>query len=195
MGNRKPGRPPKHTGLATPASLKKVVANGSELQDLRASNGQPEEPVLQAVLEESAPQARTRGVFGAADPDDGGRRAEAQQRAVPNAPGRATQDGELRLANLFKSLLNEVCDPAFGREYGAGLTNAEVLARRILNDALSGDKAARELVIDRVEGKAVRGEKVQSSDTTVEDQVDEATVALLNGLSGSPDKGTDNGKS
>lgn len=71
------------------------------------------------------------------------------------------------------------------------MTNAEVLARNILNDALAGDKAAREMIVDRVEGKAVRGEKVQTADTTVEDQIGEAEVALLNGLAGGPDKGAD----
>lgn len=70
------------------------------------------------------------------------------------------------------------------------MSNAEVLMRGILRDALKGDKAAREILLDRAEGKAVRGQVVQSADTTVEDQIDAAALALLNGLA-EPDKGAD----
>lgn len=92
---------------------------------------------------------------------------------------------------MFKRLLAEVASPKFQTNEAAVLTNADVLARGILEDAMAGDKAAREIVLDRVEGKAVRGQTIQSADTTVEDQITEAEVALLNNLA-KPDKGADN---
>lgn len=93
------------------------------------------------------------------------------------------------MSDLFKRLLREVAVAGFQDVPGERMSNAEVLARGIMNAALLGDKAARELVIDRVEGKAVRGQTVQTADMTVEDQVDEAMIALL---SAPTDKGPEN---
>lgn len=68
------------------------------------------------------------------------------------------------------------------------MKNLEILARGLVQDALNGDKNTRELVIDRIEGKAVRAAQVQPPDTTLEDQLDRASVAALNELAEQKDE-------
>lgn len=65
------------------------------------------------------------------------------------------------------------------------MNNAEVLARRLLHRALKENPAAMEMVIDRVEGKAVRAAQVAQQDTTLDDQLtrlDEQTLDALAGV-------------
>lgn len=62
------------------------------------------------------------------------------------------------------------------------LTYMDVLATRLMADALNGDRAAREQVLNRVDGKPSMAEKVRTPDTTVEDQLDALAVQSLNKL-------------
>lgn len=64
-------------------------------------------------------------------------------------------------------------------------SNLEVLARKVVDSALTtsmGSQRARELIVERIEGKAQRANQVVQPDTTLEDQIDRAAVALLNDL-------------
>ena len=69
------------------------------------------------------------------------------------------------------------------------MTNAEVLTRMLVDKALQQNQFAMEMVLDRYEGKPVRAQTVQSADTTIEEQIDKASVALLNSLT---EEGKDN---
>lgn len=60
------------------------------------------------------------------------------------------------------------------------MSNAEVLTRGLVAAALEGKQFAIEAVLDRYEGKPVRANQVQTADTTVEEQIDRQSVALLN---------------
>lgn len=62
------------------------------------------------------------------------------------------------------------------------MTNAEALARKLLDRALREDKVAMEMVADRIEGKAVRAAQVNAVDKTVEDQLDHLDNARLDDL-------------
>lgn len=62
------------------------------------------------------------------------------------------------------------------------MSNAEVLARKLLSKALFEDKVAMEMVADRIEGKAVRAAQVNAVDKTVEDQLDRLDNARLDDL-------------
>lgn len=65
------------------------------------------------------------------------------------------------------------------------MTNMEVLARRVFDSALSsgmGAQKARELVVDRLEGKAGRATPVQGANTELDDQLDRVAIGLLNEL-------------
>jgi len=66
-----------------------------------------------------------------------------------------------------------------------GMTNLEALARRVFDEALSrnlGSQRARELIVERLEGKAVRGDKPVTPDTTLEDQLERTEADLINSL-------------
>lgn len=178
---RKPGRPPKKIGLAP---LEKV--DGSTLRDLRHSNANPEGSVLPETREAHSEAARTLGVFRAARGVDGGRAESASQpSAVPDVSGDEAAGVEEPIASIFKRLLQETAAPQF-QENGTRWRNAEVLARTILNRALQENQAAIDIVLDRAEGKAVRGTPVAQTDTTIEDQIDRASVEQLNKLVPTP---------
>jgi hypothetical protein len=81
----------------------------------------------------------------------------------------------------LKRLLREVAASRH-QEDGSRMTNAEVLARKLLERALEGNQAAQELVVDRVEGKAGRAAPAGASDVQLEEQIDRAAVAALNSL-------------
>lgn len=69
----------------------------------------------------------------------------------------------------------------------------EVLARKVFSAALAdnlGSQRARELVIERLEGKAGRATPIQGTNTELDDQLDRAAVSALNDLV--PDKGAEN---
>lgn len=71
------------------------------------------------------------------------------------------------------------------------MTNLEVLARKVFFAALTdfmGAQRARELVIERLEGKAGRAAPTQGANTELDDQLDRAAVSALNDLV--PEKGT-----
>jgi hypothetical protein len=66
------------------------------------------------------------------------------------------------------------------------MTNLEALARRVFDEALTaalGSQRAREMIVERLEGKAVRGEKPNLPDTNLDDQLDRTEADLINALS------------
>lgn len=182
MANRTPGRPRKHVGLVPP--LKKV-SDGPELRDLRDQEYKPEGSVLQEAPENSAPPARTSRIFGAAEGDDGGRRADAIPPAVLDSPGRPpADDADLTFTNILKRIGLELAAPGL-QDRDTQMMNLEVLARRVWDEAMSknmGSQRAREMIAERLEGKAVRGEKPVTPDTSIEEQIDRAEVELINSL-------------
>lgn len=65
------------------------------------------------------------------------------------------------------------------------ITQLEALVRRIWQEALSGNmgsQRARELIVERLEGKAPRGEAPKTANTTLEEQLEKTEVDLLNSL-------------
>lgn len=60
------------------------------------------------------------------------------------------------------------------------MSNAEVLMRQLVDYALAGKQFAIEAVLDRFEGKPVRADRLTTPDTTIEEQIDLQSVALLN---------------
>lgn len=60
------------------------------------------------------------------------------------------------------------------------MTKREVLARKLIQRALSGDKDAQVIVIERVEGKAGKAADPKIGDDLLESTIDEAGVAALN---------------
>lgn len=172
---RKPGRPPKYVGLAPP--LRKVVDRGDTLHDLRSPAGRQEEPVLRPSREGDAAEAPQVRVFATPNDSHGGRGAEAQQATLPGAT--VPLDTELRVSALIKNILAEVAADRY-QEDGTRMSNAEVLTRGLVAAALEGKQFAIEAVLDRYEGKPVRANQVQTADTTVEEQIDRQSVALLN---------------
>lgn len=65
---------------------------------------------------------------------------------------------------------------------GRLVTNAEVLAARIMADAISGDRNMRDLVVAYTEGKPGTKQEQKVADTSIEDQIDRASIAHLNSL-------------
>lgn len=181
---RKPGRPPKHIGLSTPLNLKKVV-DGNSLRNMRASESEQEGSVLSDTRKEDAPPSRLDRVFGTARSDDGQRTPTPIEAEVLDTPGRIEQAAELKLTDVLKSIGMEQVDPVVAREYGKPVTNLEALAHRIWNEALGtamGSQRAREMIVERLEGKAVRGEKPAVPDTTLNEQLDRTETDLINSL-------------
>lgn len=175
---RKPGRPPKKIGLAP---LEKV-ADGTTLRNLREPDTQPEGSVLSPARQGDAPPDGTLGVFGAAGGVNGQRSQSADQHsAISDVQGNASAGLEEPIAAIFKRLLQEVAAPTY-QEDNSRWRNVEVLSRQILSAALQGNQTAIAIVLDRVEGKAVRGTPVAQTDTTIEDQIDRASVEQLNKL-------------
>lgn len=179
---RKPGRPSKHVGLATPATLKQV-GNGSELRDLRQAEPVPQGPFLSDAPEDVAPRNVPVRVFG----------ASAGSPPVPPTlptPGSSGDENEVTFTDLLKKVLRETADLEF-QDDGGSQSNLEVLARKVVKASLSdnmGAQRARELIVERIEGKAQRANQVSTPDTALEDQIDKAAVAMLNDLAAPPDK-------
>jgi hypothetical protein len=163
-------------GLATPATLKQV-ASGLELRDLRQAEPVQEGPVLPSAPPAEAPRNAAIRVFGTA----------AGKPPVPPTlpvPGLAADDSEVTFTDLLKKVLRETADAEF-QDDGGSQSNLEVLARKVVKASLSdnmGAQRARELIVERIEGKAQRANQVSTPDTALEDQIDKAAVALLNGI-------------
>lgn len=164
----------------------KQVADGI-VRDLRSKESQPEGSVLPEARQGEATRDVPVRVFGAVT--EGG-----QKSPVPPTlpiPGSNSDDSSLTFSDLLKKIAGEIAPEEFQDGAVEGMTNLEVLARRVFAAALAsnmGAQRARELVVDRLEGKAQRAAQVHTPDTTIEDQLDKAAVALLNGMA-TPDKG------
>jgi hypothetical protein len=174
MSNRNAGRPRKHVGLVP---VLKQVSDGSELRDLRPSEYKPEGSVLQEAPEVSAPQAGEGRVFGPARGDNGGRSATSVPSTVLDSPGRTpADDADITLTGYLKKIGLEL-------DIVTQQMNLEVLARAIWKEAKAsnlGSQRAREMIAERLEGKAVRGEKPPVQDTTIEDQLERTEADLIN---------------
>ncbi len=180
---RRAGRPPQHVGLATPMNLKKV-ANGLELQNLRGEEPKQEGPVLPATRASYPKAVRGSGIFGAASHNDPERPAKTLSPPVLDNSGGSAEDESLSFTAYLKKVAMEIA-PEDYQDADSEMTGLELLARKVFYAALSdnmGAQRARELVVERLEGKAVRAAQVQTPDTTIEDQIDRAAVAALNEL-------------
>lgn len=65
------------------------------------------------------------------------------------------------------------------------MLNLELLARRVWTEAKSsslGSQRARDMIAERLEGKAVRGDKPPIQDTTIEEQLDRTEADLINSM-------------
>lgn len=67
-------------------------------------------------------------------------------------------------------------------DFGEGIPNIEVLARTIWLAAKVGNQKAQEIIVERLEGKAVRGEKPATPDTTLNEQLERTEADLINSL-------------
>jgi hypothetical protein len=184
---RKPGRPTKNVGLSTPAELKKVV-DGNALRNMQQANAGQEGSVLPSPREGDAPPAGEVRLFGTADPDNRVGNTEVVKSSVPDATGRNDSSGELTFTALLRKIAVEQAAEEW-QDSSSPMTNMEVLARKVFNTALREGmqtQRARELVIERLEGKAGRAAPVQGSNTELDDQLDRAAVALLNDLAPTP---------
>src|SRR5438309_1938024 len=65
-----------------------------------------------------------------------------------------------------------------------GKTNAEVVAELIVREACKGERWAIEILADRTEGKPVQAVKQEGEDRSVEERIEDVTVAHLNDLAG-----------
>jgi len=179
---RKPGRPLKHVGLTSPGPKK--VDDGDPLRDLREEEQVTEEPVLLPARGPDAPKTRSHGIFGSAGRGNLGGGAENFQPAVLDAPRRPGEEVDLSFSALLRRIALEIA-PDLHQETDRRMTNMEVLARRVFDSALSsgmGAQKARELVVDRLEGKAGRATPVQGANTELDDQLDRVAIGLLNEL-------------
>lgn len=174
---RKPGRPPKHKGL-TPE-----VSDESELRSVRGEERQPERPVLPDAQAREAGRNGEVRLFGTSQGKDTGGGQGNLAPAVLNPPS-PVSDGELSFTDLLKQVLKEIAPS----EYQDGTrikTKAEIIAAKVVEVAMgntTGSMRARELIVERIEGKAQRANPVSTPDTTLEDQIDKTALAMLNEL-------------
>lgn len=150
----------------------KKVDHGGALRNLRTPEQQPEGSVLSEAQPQNAPADGKLGLFAAGE--------TSTDRPSTRRIG-TVADLELNLTALLKSILLEDAVDAY-QESDRTMTNLEVIARGMVADAMRGGGAARELVIDRVEGKAVRAAQVTPPDTSLEEQIDRSSVEALNAL-------------
>jgi hypothetical protein len=157
----------------------KQVSDGSELRDLRPSEYKPEGSVLQEAPEDSAPKTGEGRVFGPARGDNGGRGATPVQATVLDSPGRTpADDADVTFTSLLKKIGLE-------KDTATQMLNLELLARRVWTEAKSsslGSQRARDMIAERLEGKAVRGDKPPVQDTTIEEQLDRTEADLINSM-------------
>lgn len=185
MGHRKPGRPSKHVGLSTPANLKKAV-DGDALRNLQTSEQVEEGSILPHSREADAPEDRSLRVFGTARGDDGKRPAPAVEATVPDVARGVEQAAELRLTDLLRKVGVETAERSAGGDLSdRPITNLEALARRLWLEALGtamGSQRAREMIVERLEGKAVRGDKPATPDTALNEQLERNEIDIINSL-------------
>lgn len=173
MTMKRRGRPPKTGNL--------FQDNGRNLSSVRKEEPDPEGPVLPETLPEPAQAAGGRRLFGAAPDSDGSGGGGGQQPPVPNNAS-PFQDPDQSVSAILKRVMTEPAAPEFQKTEDRMMTNAELLARSLIYDALKGDRDAREKVLDRLEGKPIRGQPVFAPDTSLEEQIDRLGVAALNDL-------------
>lgn len=92
---------------------------------------------------------------------------------------------------MLKQIGLEMADPAVTSEYDRPMTNLEALARRLWMHALlggMGSQRTQEMLVERLEGKAVRGEKPPTTDTTLTEQLDRTEADFINALIPKDDK-------
>jgi hypothetical protein len=148
------------------------VENGDELRSVPTAEPEPQGSVLLATQPGEAPRDASIGVFG-----------PGAEVTPVTPPGRRDVDStDASLTELLKTILREDAIAAFQDDPARRLTNLEVLARGMVNDALGGDRTMREMVVERVEGKAIRAAQVTPADSSLEDQLDRASIAALNDL-------------
>lgn len=183
MAERKSRR---NVGLVTPDMLRKV-ASGDQVREVPPEDEASERAVLPPSRNSGAPKAGAGRIFAVPDSDDGGRSAEAFSSAVPDDPGRSGADvADLKFTEVLKRIGLEPAASPY-QDHDLKMSNLEVLARRVWDEALSknmGSHKARELIVDRLEGKAVRGDKPHQPDRTIEEQLERAEADLINSLSG-----------
>lgn len=166
----KRGRPPKSLRL----DPLKGNQSGEGLSDVRSPTPKREESVLQTPPAGKAPGNETVGVFANVEGPNGS--GAGQPSTLPSDP-------DIRLSILIRRILAEPAAPEFQDMDGVILTNAEKLARILVNKALADENQfAIEAVLDRAEGKPVKGQQVMMPDMTVEDMISNQEVALLNAL-------------
>lgn len=173
---RKRGRPPKYLGLTPP--LTKAVDRDA-LQNLREETVGQAEPVLPDARQSPSETTGPIGVFTAPDDPNGVGGASPEQPKVPGGPVPAE---ELKVGTLLRRILHEVAAPAFQEDGQPAMTNLEILLRKVVSNALLGNQFSVERVLDQFEGKPVRGAAVRTADTSLEDFIDQQSIALLNGL-------------
>lgn len=86
---------------------------------------------------------------------------------------------------MLRRIALEIAAPEHQDRTGPPLTNLELLARRVFREALSsnmGSQRAREMIVERLEGKAIRGEKPPQPDTGLEGQLDATERDLIESL-------------
>jgi hypothetical protein len=90
---------------------------------------------------------------------------------------------DLSLQSLLRGLLAEPADREHQvPEVGHVMTNAEALARKLLERALRGDDKAQQMVIERVEGKAGRAADPKTGDGDLDRGLEELSLDGLDGL-------------
>lgn len=208
VSKRKPGRPRKAIGLASPASLKRMV-HGTEMREVRSAAGGQEEPLLLHTREGSPTEGGSGRIFGAADgpndlgpvqlgsegsdfPDPAGvRPGGGITPGGPGAdePGAGVPDDPTSLTAWLKIIALETAAAVHQDDPLRKMMNIEVLARKVMDTALAGgmqSTQSRALVIDRLEGKAGRAAAITSTNKELDDQLDRAAINALNELAGAP---------
>lgn len=159
----------------TPLPVLKKVADGTTLRDLQAGESVGEGSVLPNPQPADAPADAKDRIFTVSP--------EPAESTPANVGTGNLADAELNLDLLLKQILLEEAAEEFQEEgSNTRMKGIEILARGLIDDALRGDKNTRALVIERIGGKAVRAAQVQPPDTTLEDQLDRASVEALNSL-------------
>jgi hypothetical protein len=168
---RGPGRPRKSVGLSL------ELSDGNAVQSVRETAGKSERPVLQGSCNAIASEAKPERLFATLDDKHGG----GSQPAVEpqGVPDPAVVEDDRGLTGWLRKIIVEIAADEF-QDGARRMTNAEVLARKMMQKALDGDKQLQEVIADRVEGKAGRAANVAPADTTLEDQLDRLDLDKLN---------------
>lgn len=148
------------------------VENGDELRSVPAAEPEPQGPVLPEAQPREAPRNASIGIFG-----------PGAEGTPVQPPGRRDIDPtDAGLTELLKKILREDAPANYQDDPTRRISSLEVIARGMVSDAMKGDKTMREMVVERVEGKAVRAAQVTPPDSSLEEQIDRAAIAALNEL-------------